>query len=147
MLSTVYPQIIDQTTTSHYSTRPRRSSRPNCTRAQPTSAHAALRPRRLRGYRGWPAPRRGPHSWCGTASTAVRFRPVAGLAESCASGLQQAAVGEGVGAFVAGVSGVALDPEPLDLMSFDRGLQSLPQIGVLDRLLGGGHPAGAFPVG
>src|SRR3546814_16701709 len=46
-----------------------------------------------------------------------------------------------VGAFVYGVAGMALDPNPLDPVALGGGDERLPEIGVLDRFLRGGLPA------
>src|SRR5215469_17471146 len=54
--------------------------------------------------------------------------------------LGHAAVGQRVGALVARVSGVALDPEPLHVMPRGRRVQAPPQLLVLHRLLAGGPP-------
>src|SRR3984957_5669572 len=55
--------------------------------------------------------------------------------------------GQLVGALVARVAGVTLDPVPGDLVRCHRGDEALPQVDVLDRLLGGGPPAVALPSG
>src|SRR5665647_165180 len=58
-----------------------------------------------------------------------------------------AAVGKLVRPLVPGVTGVALDPAPGDRVPGQLGLQQPPQVGVLDRLLGGGDPAVPLPAG
>ena len=50
-----------------------------------------------------------------------------------------------IGAFVLGVAGVALDPVPAHLVRLQRGVEPLPQLGILHRLLVGGAPAVALP--
>src|ERR1700722_3865644 len=55
--------------------------------------------------------------------------------------------GQLVGALVARVAGVTLDPVPADLVRCHRGDEALPQVDVLDRLLGRGLPAVALPSG
>src|SRR5665647_2444581 len=60
---------------------------------------------------------------------------------------RDAAVGELVRPLVSGVAGVALDPAPGDRVPGQLGLQQPPQVGVLDRLLGGGDPAVLLPAG
>ena len=44
-----------------------------------------------------------------------------------------------------GVAGVAPDPMPAHLVRLQRGVEALPQLGVLDRLLVGGTPAVLLP--
>jgi hypothetical protein len=60
--------------------------------------------------------------------------------------LAHPAIGERVGSLIAGVSGVALDPEPDDVVSLDRGLEPPPKLGVLDRLVVRGSPAVPLPL-
>ena len=50
-----------------------------------------------------------------------------------------------VGALVLVVAGVALDPVPAHLMLVQRGVQPLPEVDILDRLLVGGPPAVPLP--
>src|SRR6266404_2256528 len=50
-----------------------------------------------------------------------------------------------VGALVVVVAGVAFDPVPVHLMRFQRGVEPLPQIDILDRLLVRGAPAVLLP--
>jgi hypothetical protein len=57
-----------------------------------------------------------------------------------------AAAGKLVGPFVLGMSRVAFDPEPLHVVALSRGIEPLPEIGILDRLFLLGHPAIAFPL-
>jgi hypothetical protein len=57
-----------------------------------------------------------------------------------------AAIGESVGAFIAAVSGVPLDPAPLNAVFAGEFIEALPEVGVLHRLLVGGTPAVALPV-
>src|SRR5229473_8352761 len=49
--------------------------------------------------------------------------------------------GKFVGAFVEIVTGMTAHPMPMHSVAADRGLESLPQIRVLDRLLVAGPPA------
>src|SRR5665647_2899453 len=58
-----------------------------------------------------------------------------------------AAVGKLVRPLVPGVTSVALDPAPGHRVPGQLGLQQPPQVGVLDRLLGGGDPAVPLPAG
>jgi len=51
---------------------------------------------------------------------------------------RDAVAGELVGALVLGVTGVALDPVPMHLVRLQRGIEALPELGVLYRLLVGG---------
>src|SRR5258708_29915434 len=53
--------------------------------------------------------------------------------------------GKFVGAFVEVVTGMTTHPMPMHRVATDRSVESLPQIGILDRLPGGGPPAVAFP--
>src|ERR1700752_4987402 len=46
-----------------------------------------------------------------------------------------------IGALVFGMAGVALDPVPAHFVRLQRGIEALPQFGILDRLLVGGAPA------
>src|SRR6266851_1964333 len=73
-------------------------------------------------------------------------------AESClafavrpGSDLGNRFAGKFVGAFVEIVTGMTAHPMPMHSVAADRGLESLPQIRVLDRLLVAGPPAVAFP--
>ena len=50
-----------------------------------------------------------------------------------------------VGSFVARVTGVPLDPPPIDLVGRRGSLKTLPQVDVLDRLLGRRLPAVPLP--
>jgi hypothetical protein len=43
------------------------------------------------------------------------------------------------------MAGMALDPAPVHLVALDRGVEPLPQVHVLDRLLVCGLPAVALP--
>ncbi len=54
-------------------------------------------------------------------------------------------VGEFVAAFVIGVTGVTLDPVPVNFVVRGGGVEFAPEIGVFDRLLRTGAPAVAFP--
>src|SRR5262245_55790045 len=51
-----------------------------------------------------------------------------------------------VGALVLGMAGMAAHPEPLDLVLAAGGVEPLPQVGVLHRLLVGRAPAAPLPV-
>src|SRR5690348_5698749 len=59
--------------------------------------------------------------------------------------LTQAAIGERVGALVAWVSRVPLDPQPGHLMARGGSLEPLPKVGVFHWLLIRGPPAIALP--
>src|SRR5260370_38896468 len=76
----------------------------------------------------------------------TRYRAV-GVLHVCppANGLGHAAVGERVGALVARVPGVTPDPAPVHVVTFYRGLEPLPEVCVLDRLLGRRLPPVALP--
>src|SRR5690242_2777092 len=50
---------------------------------------------------------------------------------SAGAGLHQAAVGQTVRPLVAGIAVVSLDPQPLDRVPLGRGVEALPQVGVL----------------
>src|SRR5690349_5220461 len=50
-----------------------------------------------------------------------------------------------IGALVLGMAGVALDPVPADLVRLQRGVETLPELDILHRLLVGGAPAVALP--
>src|SRR6185437_2110949 len=58
---------------------------------------------------------------------------------------RDAFAGQFVGALVFVVAGVALDPVPAHLMRFEGGIEPLPKIDVLDRLLVGRAPAILLP--
>ncbi len=69
----------------------------------------------------------------------VFFAPPYGSRALVADGgavLRAAAAGQLVGFLVAGIAGVALDPLPVDVVVAGGLCESLPQIDVLDRLLG-----------
>jgi hypothetical protein len=57
-----------------------------------------------------------------------------------------AEVGEGVGAFVAGIAVMAFHPSPRDAVPSRGVVESAPQVAVLDRLLVRGRPAAFLPV-
>src|SRR5262245_5741232 len=50
-----------------------------------------------------------------------------------------------IGALVFGVTGMALDPVPAHLVGLERGIEALPQLGILHRLLVRGAPAVLLP--
>src|SRR5262245_46762935 len=56
-----------------------------------------------------------------------------------------AGAGEGVGALVLGVAGVALDPVPGDAVAGGGGIETAPEILVLHRLVLGRAPAVELP--
>src|SRR5690606_1945881 len=56
-------------------------------------------------------------------------------------------VGQRVGALVARVAGMAAHPAPFNLVFRHERVQFLPEIGVAYRLLVGGAPTPAFPIG
>src|SRR5690606_2059212 len=56
-----------------------------------------------------------------------------------------AAVGQRIGPLVLDVAVVSAHPAPFDLVARLRGVQRLPQVGILDRLPGGGLPAAQLP--
>ena len=57
-----------------------------------------------------------------------------------------ATIGKAVGALVAGMTGMAFYPLPLDFVLFGQSVQDLPQIGIFDGFLVSSAPAIAFPV-
>src|SRR6478609_12134528 len=68
-------------------------------------------------------------------------------AQSCARAVFGCAeVGEGVGAFVAGIAVMAFHPTPFDAVPPRGVVESAPQVAVLDRLLDRGRPAAFLPV-
>src|SRR6185369_12237683 len=56
------------------------------------------------------------------------------------------AIGERVDTFVARISGMSLDPVPLELMALYELIERLPQILVLHGLLVGSLPSACFPL-
>src|SRR5215218_10094820 len=58
---------------------------------------------------------------------------------------RDAVAGELIGALVFVVAGVALDPVPVHLMRLQRGVEALPEIDILDRLLVRRAPAVLLP--
>src|SRR5579859_8294321 len=59
--------------------------------------------------------------------------------------LDDALAGQRVGTLVLGMAGMALDPDPFDLMALQGLFERQPQIDVLHRLLVGRFPAVALP--
>src|SRR6185437_14218065 len=64
---------------------------------------------------------------------------------STGSRRDQAVARELIGALVHGMTGVALHPVPAHLVMAERGIEPLPQIDILHRLLVGGAPAVLLP--
>lgn len=56
-----------------------------------------------------------------------------------------ALIGQLIGTFVEFVATVPLDPAPVDAVTLLRGIECLPQIDILDRLLVGSFPAVFLP--
>ena len=69
-----------------------------------------------------------------------------GSATAAVNLLGGAAVGQRIGALVAGVAGMALDPAPIDRVLRGQRIQALPEVDVLHRLLVGRLPAALLPV-
>lgn len=59
--------------------------------------------------------------------------------------LFRALSGQGIGAFIAGIPGVALDPDPVDLMSTGHVIEPLPQVNILHGFAGRRFPPISFP--
>ena len=53
--------------------------------------------------------------------------------------------GQGIAAFVFGVSGVTFEPLPLDEVGLAGGVEIAPEVGIFHRLAVGGHPAPLAP--
>src|SRR6201992_3213582 len=85
---------------------------------------------------------RGGTPWSYFGSDFIRTEKVLRLLQSRHG---DAVTGELIGALVLVVTGMALDPVPAHFMRFQRRVQPLPEIDILDRLLVGGAPAIPFP--
>src|SRR5690349_17796567 len=81
-----------------------------------------------------------------TRSPCLANSPVVSVSSTTSLGIAgDPPVGEGVGPFVLRVAGVALYPMPFHMMGSIQGVELLPQVDVLHRLLVRRLPTLAFP--
>src|SRR5699024_5779228 len=85
--------------------------------------------------------------WAGSRPVVSVSRTIWRMCSAAVVQLIDAAIGQRIRGFVAGVAAVALDPVPVDVVARAGRIQTLPQVGVLDRLSGGRFPAIALPAG
>src|SRR5581483_9722333 len=79
-------------------------------------------------------------------SPSFALSPVVSVSRTiCLVNFRYSPVGERVGSFVLRMAGVAFHPVPLYLMARRRGIELLPQVHVLHRLLVRGKPAAPLP--
>src|SRR5207244_3779584 len=101
------------------------------------SRQAAASPVAARGWRAPQPPAPAPHGTI-THTPSLLARRGANFRDGVAREL--------VGALVHQVAGMASNPVPAHVVALERGVEPLPQVDILDRLLVGCAPAVALPI-